>query len=249
MFPRTCHAHRPCLHRLTPAAPAPPAQGKPKRRELAVAATQARIPWSKQVWTSIRVVAGPMSVANGITLVTLMKLTGVPLPTAWWPESAAAAVWQLVAMAVIADFGLYWGHRVQHEFEFLWRYHRIHHSIDTPTPFSTMYIHPHDATLQGGIPMALAALLVRPAPAILYLAFAARVAENAINHTGLDSWVIDLFTLKLLPFRAPSAFHDAHHKYSNHARNAKNYGETFWVWDWLFGTTSSLHGTAQGGKL
>jgi hypothetical protein len=60
--------------------------------------------------------------------------------------------------------------------------------------------------------MALAALLVRPAPAILYLSFAARVAENAINHSGLDSWAVDLFTLKLLPFRAPSAFHDAHHK-------------------------------------
>jgi hypothetical protein len=37
-------------------------------------------------------------------------------------------------------------------------------------------------------------------------------------------------------------------QYSNHARNAKNYGETFWVWDWMFGTTSKLHGTAQGSK-
>jgi hypothetical protein len=80
--------------------------GKPKRREAALAATRARIPFAKQVWTCVRVVAGPMSVANGVTLALLFRLAGVPAPTAWWPESVAAAVWQLVAMAVIADFGL-----------------------------------------------------------------------------------------------------------------------------------------------
>lgn len=33
-------------------------------------------------------------------------------------------------------------------------------------------------------------------------------------------------------------------RYSNHAHNAKNYGESFWVWDWMFGTTSLLVGKA-----
>lgn len=37
-------------------------------------------------------------------------------------------------------------------------------------------------------------------------------AENGLNHSGLDSWLLDMVTLKLLPFRAPAAFHDAHHK-------------------------------------
>jgi sterol desaturase/sphingolipid hydroxylase (fatty acid hydroxylase superfamily) len=40
------------------------------------------------------------------------------------------------------------GHRVQHEFAFLWKFHAKHHAIDTPSPFSTLFIHPVDAILQ-----------------------------------------------------------------------------------------------------
>ncbi len=53
---------------------------------------------------------------------------------------------------------------------------------------------------------------------------------------------------QVLPFRAPISLHDAHHKYSNHHLNAKNYGETFWIWDAIFGTLSPLSGFAQAGK-
>lgn len=57
--------------------------------------------------------------------------------------------------------------------------------------------------------------------------------------------------LQVLPLRASIAHHDAHHKYSNHHLNAKNYGETFWIWDAMFGTQSTLSGhapAAQHGK-
>jgi hypothetical protein len=40
------------------------------------------------------------------------------------------------------------GHRVQHESKFLWRLHSKHHAIDTPSPFSTLFIDPTDAALQ-----------------------------------------------------------------------------------------------------
>lgn len=119
---------------------------------------------------------------------------------------------------------LHAGHRVQHESELLWRCHKVHHSIDTPTPASTLYIHPVDAALQGSVPLALAAAAVRPAPAVLYCFLAARIGENALNHSGIDSALLDVLTLKRLPLRAPAAFHDAHHKYCNHAWHARNYG-------------------------
>jgi hypothetical protein len=51
--------------------------------------------------------------------------------------------------------------------------------------------------LQGSLPLAFAALLVRPAPAVLYLFFAARLGENAFNHSGLDSQLVDVLTLKV----------------------------------------------------
>lgn len=55
--------------------------------------------------------------------------------------------------------------------------------------------------------------------------------------------------LQFLPFRAPIAHHDAHHKYSNHLLNAKNYGESFWIWDALFRTCSPLSGHAIGAEV
>jgi sterol desaturase/sphingolipid hydroxylase (fatty acid hydroxylase superfamily) len=98
--------------------------------------------------------------------------------------------------------------------------------------------------LQGAIPFAVAALVVRPDPGVLYIYIAARIAENALNHSGIDSLLLDLVTLKTLPFRARAAFHDAHHKYCNHAYKASNYGESFWLWDWAFGTLCPLSGRA-----
>ena len=43
-----------------------------------------------------------------------------------------------------------------------------------------------------------------------------------------------------------AAFHDSHHRFSNHAKNARNYAESFWVFDWAFGTLSPLAGFPQG---
>lgn len=48
-----------------------------------------------------------------------------------------------------------------------------------------------------------------------------------------------LIFFQVLPFRAGVKHHDAHHHFSNYAGNAKNYGESFWIWDWLFGTLSN----------
>eukprot|EP00878_Enallax_costatus_P010722 GHUV01011199.1.p1 GENE.GHUV01011199.1~~GHUV01011199.1.p1 ORF type:complete len:244 (+),score=52.72 GHUV01011199.1:582-1313(+) len=180
------------------------------RQQLA-AATHQRIPFWKQVRGCIKTLAGPQSIING-TVMTLLMCWAKPEVTAWWPSTAAAGILQFIALVVVADFGLYWGHRIQHENQTLWKMHAKHHAIDTPTPFSTLFIHPVDAALQGSIPLALAAAVVRPEPAVLYLFIAARIAENGLNHSGLDSWLLDLVTLKSLTFRAPASFHDAHHK-------------------------------------
>eukprot|EP00775_Hariotina_reticulata_P010762 gene10762-10918_t len=217
-------------------------------RKQLLAATHKRIPFSKQFKGCFHTLFGLQCIVNGAVLALIMQWAHGGRSVTWLPATAVSAVLQFVGLAVMADFGLYWGHRVQHESKFLWRFHSYHHAIDTPSPFSTLYIHPVDAALQGGIPLALAAVVVRPNPVILYLFLAARLAENAINHSGFDSWLVNLLTLKLLPFRALPAFHDAHHKYSNHALNAKNYGESFWVWDAVFGTSSLLVGHKPSGQ-
>ena len=40
-------------------------------------------------------------------------------------------LWQFVALQVIGDLFLYLGHRLQHESQLLYKYHAVHHTLDT----------------------------------------------------------------------------------------------------------------------
>ena len=53
----------------------------------------------------------------------------------------------------------------------------------------------------------------------------------------MENIIINIITLKFLPFRASVKHHDEHHKYSGYFGHAKNYGECFIFWDLMFGTS------------
>ena len=129
-------------------------------------------------------------------------------------ESYAGCLILLFIMFYIQTYLAPKGHRIQHEIPFLWEHcHKVHHTLDSPTPVGTLYIDAIDATLQGGLPMMLAMLIVRPDLFTTYLYIALRVGENAVNHSGIDNPIINFITLKSFPFRASVAHHDSHHKF------------------------------------
>jgi len=188
---------------------------------------------SASLWTSL----GPSAIVNGLLSYKLFPylfpaIASLPVVPGW-----ETFLKQFLLMQLVGDLGLYLGHRVQHESEFLWKHcHSLHHSIGTPSAASTAYIHPVDMTLQTALPMMIAAVVVQAHPLSFLVYVVLRVGESTINHCGHDSWIINLITLKILPFRASVQHHDEHHHFSNYARNAKNYGENFVIWDWAFGT-------------
>lgn len=222
-------------------------RGKPRSQEVE-AIRAAVAPLAVQFKTAAWHMAGPNGLLNGLASALILPLV-IPNPTTAWPSWWEFVV-GMIAMVILNDFALYWGHRAQHESEFLWKnFHHLHHSVTTPSPISTVYIHPIDATLQGGIPILVAAILVQPHPVTFYVFVVQRVAENCFNHSGLNSTVADALFLKSLPLRASVAHHDAHHHFSNYSRNAKNYGEAFWLWDWLFGTLTNTQRLAKSHKM
>jgi len=196
------------------------------------------VPYGEQWRTALWNMLGPMAILNSVVSSFLLPYLlgpavlehGVELPS--WSEAIVA----FVLLELVGDFFLYTFHRLMHEL--LWDHvHQYHHSIRTPTPISTVCIENLDATLQGGLPIMLSALVVRPHPLAMYAFVAQRVAENVVNHSGMDHWLIKLIFLKFERLgRAGTAHHDSHHRFSNHAKNAKNFGEHFWIWDWAFGT-------------
>ena len=182
---------------------------------------------------------GPGAVLNCILSAMLMPyLIATPLAEMPAVPTLRRFCVQFVSCYVLGDFGLYLGHRVQHENEFLWRkFHSVHHRLKTPTAVSTIYIDPVDMLLQASLPMLLATVATQAHP-LVFLAYSfARVAENTFNHAGLDSPWVRLVTLKFLPLRASVRHHDEHHRYSGYSGNAKNYGEGLWIWDALLGTS------------
>jgi sterol desaturase/sphingolipid hydroxylase (fatty acid hydroxylase superfamily) len=196
---------------------------------------------SKQIWDihygSVMTLSGrPAILAGGISAFALSRMIGMD----WNPLSTWTLICQVVAMEVIGDLGLYLGHRIQHEIPFLWKFHSVHHTVETPTPLGAVYIDPLDAILQASLPILAAMAAVRPHPVAAYVYIAWRIGGNIANHSGLDScWWLNLLFLKYQWLgRAKASHHDSHHKYGGRAGNVMNLGEGFWVWDWAFGTLS-----------
>lgn len=84
---------------------------------------------------------GLVIVALAVPFVILRATAGSvtgPLVTAqpWWLEMLEAIV--------LADLFAYWGHRLAHTVPFLWRFHRVHHSIEDMDWLAASRVHPLD---------------------------------------------------------------------------------------------------------
>jgi sterol desaturase/sphingolipid hydroxylase (fatty acid hydroxylase superfamily) len=212
-----------------------------KTREECARETQKRVPKWTQLKTSLWNILGPSAILSTVLLVFIMDY--------WMPKlsehdavfpAPLSAIIDFVVCFVVADFFLYWGHRIQHMNEWLWRnFHSLHHQLDTPTPIGTGYVHSMDAKIQTEAPLIFSALIWKPHPLTWSVVVACKISESVFLHSGSEHFILSAVTLRFLPFRAEVRHHDSHHKYSNYSRNSKNYGEAFWIWDWIFGTLST----------
>lgn len=159
---------------------------KPKNRADAVTQVRAKYSFAAQLKNSMWNLLGPNQVVSAIIMYFCMKWARPVAPEEDLVFTVSAySLWEFFLLFFVNDFFLYWGHRIQHQVKTLWEnWHSFHHQIGTPTPVSTIFINEWDATLQGGMPILLAGMVVRPHPAMLAIFTAARLAENAFNHSG-----------------------------------------------------------------
>eukprot|EP00041_Stephanoeca_diplocostata_P021846 m.516076 g.516076 ORF g.516076 m.516076 type:complete len:257 (+) comp21927_c0_seq14:172-942(+) len=149
-------------------------------RDEMVRRQRAKVPLATQVKDCLYNLIGPPALVNIVTSAYLLPMV-IVLPDTMLPATWMQFAADCVLMCIVNDFFLYWGHRIQHENKWLWEnFHSLHHTINTPTPWSTIYIHPVDASLQGAIPIITAALAVQPSLLSFYAFVAFRVSENAV---------------------------------------------------------------------
>jgi len=137
----------------------------------------------------------------------------------WWVQA--------IEVVVLSDFLIYWGHRLQHNVGFLWRFHSIHHSAEHLDWLAAHREHPLDTIYTVGLVNLPAFVLGFPLSTIIgFIAF-----------RGI--WAIYIHSnvrLPLRPLRWLLGAPELHHWHHDRDRSAGNYANISPIMDLLFGT-------------
>lgn len=145
-----------------------------------------------------------------------------------WPKNWPLAA-QVALGVIVAEFPLYWAHRMGHELPFLWRFHAVHHSVTKLWIINTGRFHFVDSLYKILLSMALLLALGAPLAVVKWLS-AITAFIGMLTHCNVEmrfgplSWI----------FNTPE-LHRWHHSKDLREGN-KNYCENVMIWDILFGT-------------
>ena len=166
-------------------------------------------------------------------LITFMVFMGIaewlaPHGGGYWPLSFPLVA-QVALGLVVAEFGLYWKHRLAHEWHWLWRFHAVHHSVTRLWFFNTGRFHFVDTVT--GLAVGMPVLLALGAPRdVLLLVSAITAIIGMLTHCNIEmrNGVLNYI------FNTPD-LHRWHHS-KVLAEGNRNYGENLMLFDQLFGT-------------
>ena len=169
--------------------------------------------------------ARPVAAALGVAIAgALSRHLGLDVWPRAWPLLA-----QLALALVIAELPQYWLHRWQHEHDWLWRFHSVHHSAPRLYWLNAARFHPVDLGLLylvGYVP--LIALGCPEETIMLFALFDA--VFGMLQHGNIDvhlGWLNRVFSM--------AEPHRWHHSRVLEEANT-NYGSNLIIWDLAFGT-------------
>jgi sterol desaturase/sphingolipid hydroxylase (fatty acid hydroxylase superfamily) len=150
------------------------------------------------------------------------------IPTSFRNSVAAQPWWlQAIEVVVLSDFLIYWAHRLQHNNEFLWRFHKVHHSAEHLDWLAAHREHPLDTIYTVGI---------INIPAFM-LGFPLETIAGFIAFRGI--WAIYIHSNVRLPIgklRILIGAPELHHWHHYLDRDAGNYANISPLMDIIFGT-------------
>ena len=157
---------------------------------------------------------------------------------AWWPGVTDHALVSFALYLVVFDFVDYWIHRGQHQFNWWWSLHALHHSQRQMTMWSDNRNHLLDDVLRDVIIVIVAQLIgIAPAQFVAVVAFT-QLSEN-FHHANLWLWFGHVGERLWISPR----FHRRHHSIGiGHESGGPqtlggcNFGVLLPWWDMLFGT-------------
>ena len=164
----------------------------------------------------------------GLTNLSIAKGVGGHEGGGIWPSNWPM-FFQVALGLMIAEFGLYWAHRLAHEWMWLWRFHAVHHSVKKLWFFNTGRFHFVDTIKTMVFSVPLVALAGAPGEVMIW-GSAVTAFIGILTHCNIQmrfGWLNYIFNTPGL--------HRWHHSMDLREGN-KNYGENLMLWDLLFGT-------------
>ena len=192
------------------------------------------------------------SVGFFVVIITKLLLVAVIyfLGKTIFPAASGAFVnWSLLIgfpfYILIDDFCQYWYHRSAHEYDWLWKHHRVHHDtreMGILTSYRNSWVY---YLIMPNLWWAAIATFLGLAPAVILGLIFKQLIVTSTHSTW--KWDTVLYNTPLLrPFAwiaehifITPAFHHGHHGRSQDDHISEpngNYGNTFSLWDQMFGT-------------
>jgi sterol desaturase/sphingolipid hydroxylase (fatty acid hydroxylase superfamily) len=137
---------------------------------------------------------------------------------------------QFIVYFVLSDF-IEWGvHNLLHRVNWMWQFHKVHHSILELDWIGNFRFHWMEIIIYRSFKYFPLIVLGIDSQVILMIAIIGTLIGH-LNHANLK---MDYGLLRYI-FNSPR-FHVWHHDRILHGQNGQNFAIVFSTWDWLFGT-------------
>lgn len=155
-----------------------------------------------------------------ITSLSLIDLSSLP------------SVEQLIIFFILLDFVQWITHIALHRFEFLWQFHKVHHSVKEMGFAAHLRYHWMENILYKPLKTLAVMLLGGFEPEQAYIVHFIAITIGHINHANLN---VTYGPLKYI-FNNP-VMHLYHHAYDLPRKYGVNFGISLSLWDYLFRTS------------
>ena len=156
----------------------------------------------------------------------------------WWPGVTDHALVSFALYLVVFDFVDYWIHRGQHQFNWWWSLHALHHSQRQMTMWSDNRNHLLDDVLRDVI-IVIVAQLIGIAPAQFVAVVAFTQLSESFQHANLRLWFGSVGERLWISPRFHRRHHSSgigHESHGPQTLGGCNFGVLLPWWDMLFGT-------------
>lgn len=174
------------------------------------------------------------SIVNGPVTTSLAKIATIYL-VLWLPQLDVDGMstwpwgWQFAVFLIVNDFARYWLHRAYHYSDFLWRFHRVHHTATEMDALSAFRVHLGETLIKYGL-IVIPFYLLKVDKSVIILYGAIDVLKGFWHHANCR------LTIGPLNYIFNSAeLHWWHHSVEAKPMNS-NLGSIFSIWDRIFGT-------------